>query len=452
MKTDFALSLDFYELTMAEVYFKYKRNSYATFDLFIRALPAQRSYLLACGLEDILDFVRNLRFDWQALAYLRSQGKFSKAFLDYLKNFKFHGDIWAMPEGQIFFANEPVLRVTARIIEAQILESFLLNSVNLETMIASKASRVVTAAAGRALYDFSLRRTHGAMAGLKVARCAYLAGFQGSSNVLAGMRYAIPLAGTMAHSFVMAFKKERESFSTYSRTFPANTILLIDTYDSKKGINNAVQIGLEMKQGGNNLFGIRLDSGDLLALSRFARKELDRVGLKKVKIFASGNLDEHIIARLVKNNAAIDSFGVGTKMGTSADSPYLDVIYKLSQISEDGSRFLPTMKLSRGKNTYPGRKQVFRIKDKKGFYLRDILGLEGERIKGEPLLAKVVSKGKVIYKSPALKKMRAFVEKNLAVLPRRYKELSLKARYPVVISPALKKLIYSLSQDLKQRQ
>lgn len=447
-----ALLLDLYELTMAQVYFEYKRNTAATFDLFVRKLPPRRGYLLSCGLSDIIEFIKNLRFDNQAINYLKKQRLFSQRFLSYLSNFSFKGDIWALPEGEVFFANEPIIRVTANIIEAQILESFSLNTVNLSSMIASKASRVVEASQGRPVYDFSLRRTHGQEAGLKVARAAYLGGFSGTSNVLAGKLYGIPIVGTMAHSFVMSFDSELESFYLYSRCFPRRTTLLVDTYDTEKGLDNAITVGKQLKKRGDRLLGIRLDSADLVSLSKMARGKLDSEGLKDVKIFASGSLDEYSIQDLIKRGALIDNFGVGTHMGTSSDIPYLDVIYKLSQISHDGSSFLPTMKLSKGKVTLPGRKQVFRQKDKNGLFLRDILGLESEKIKGAALLKQVVRKGKVIYCPPPLKKIREFAQDNLAKLPLRYKKVYPHREYPVIISKGLSGLVKELTKNLKKRQ
>lgn len=449
---DRALLLDLYELTMAETYFVYKKNTRATFDLFVRQLPGNRKFLVSCGLEDALNYIKDLRFSREDLAYLERQKLFSKEFLKFLSDFKFSGDIFAMPEGEIFFADEPVIRVTAPIIEAQILESCLLNTLNLQSMIASKASRVVTAAKGRRVYDFSLRRTHGAEAGLKVARATYLAGCAGTSNVLAGKLYGIPVAGTMAHSFVMSFKQEIDSFLAYAATFPEKTILLVDTYDTLKGIKNAVTIGLYLKEKGFKLLGIRLDSGDIAGLSRRARGMLDAAGLDYVKVFASGNLDEFKIRDYLKKNAKIDSFGVGTNMGTSIDAPCLDVIYKLSEVTNDEGEFLPVMKLSKGKVTYPGRKQVFRQKDKKGKYLRDIIGLEKEKIKGKPLLVKVVSRGKIIYRPPSLEKIRLFLQGNLSRFPQGLKEIHFGYRFPVAISPGLKKLRRQLSGQLAKRQ
>ena len=452
MKRDLALLMDLYELTMAESYFAYKRDTFATFDLFVRELPRQRSYLIAAGLEDILNYIRTLKFSREDLEYLRSQKTFSADFLRYLARFKFRGDIWAMPEGEVFFANEPILRVTASIIQAQIIESFLLNTINLQTMIAAKASRVVCACGGRGVYDFSLRRTHGPDAGIKAARSSYIAGFDGTSCVLAGKLYKIPIAGTMAHSYVMSFKKEIDSFLAYGTTFPDRTTLLVDTYDTKKGIENAVAIGLYLKERKHRLQGIRLDSGDIVSLSKFARQALDRAGLVYVKIFASGNLDEFKIKEILAKGACVDNFGVGTHMGTSIDAPALDVIYKITEVTDEEGRFLPTMKLSKGKVTYPGRKQVFRAQDRKGKFIKDILGLEKEKVEGKPLLIKVVAGGKVIYKQPSLAKIRSFAKDNLSRFPERLKEVYPRYIYPVIISHKLKKLRRTLAHQLERRQ
>ncbi len=447
-----ALLLDLYELTMAQSYLLYKRNTFATFDLFIRALPENRAYLVACGLEDVLSYIRDIRFNREDLEYLRKQKIFSVDFLNYLMKFRFRGDIWAIPEGTIFFANEPIIRVTASIIEAQIIESFLLNTINLQTMIASKASRVVLAAKGRGVYDFSLRRTHGSDAGIKVPRASFLAGFSGTSCVLAGKLYKIPITGTMAHSYVMSFKHELDSFLAYSNTFPERTTLLVDTYDTEKGIENAIRIGLYLEAAKHRLQGIRLDSGNIVVLSKLARRMLDKGGLNYVKIFASGNLDEFRIKELLAKGARVDNFGVGTNMGTSIDAPSLDVIYKISEVTDENGNFLPTMKLSRGKVTYPGRKQVFRIRGRKGRFIKDILGLEKERIKGKPLLIKVMQKGRIIYRLPSLDKIRISVKNNLSNFPEAMREVYSRYEYPVVISPQLKKLRHTLASQLEKRQ
>jgi nicotinate phosphoribosyltransferase len=448
---DIALLVDLYELTMAQAYFQYKRDSIATFDLFIRRLPKNRSYFIAAGLDDALEYIKNLKFFPRALDYLRTQNLFSEEFLDYLSNFRFSGEIWALPEGTVFFPNEPALRVTAPIIEAQILESFLLNTMNLQITIATKASRVALAARGKGVYDFSLRRTQGQDAALKVARASYLAGFRGSSNVLAGLLYDIPIVGTMAHSFVMSFDSELESFFAFAQAFPHKSILLVDTYNTLAGLENAITVAKKMLQEGKDLKGLRLDSGDIARLSKLVRKKLDKEGLKRVKIFASGDLDEYKIEKLIKAEAKVDDFGVGTHMGVSSDAPYCDIIYKISSLRDSQGRFLPTMKLSQGKVTYPGRKQIFRRLDKKGNFKEDILGLENESIGGQPLLVKVVEAGKVIYNSPDLKEIRGFALENLKRLPVRFKRLRGSGEYPVKISPGLKKLTERLICDLKKR-
>ncbi len=446
------LLLDLYELTMAQSYLLYRRGALATFDLFVRKLPKNRAYLVACGLEDVLNYIRNLRFSKQDLEYLKGCKIFSGDFLRYLSRFRFKGDIWAMPEGSIFFAGEPVIRVTASIIEAQIIESFLLNTINLQTMIASKASRIVSVAKGRAVYDFSLRRTHGSDAGTKVGRASFISGFSGTSCVLAGKLYQIPLIGTMAHSYVMSFRHELDSFLAYANTFPEKTTLIVDTYNTKKGIENAVKIGLYLKAIGHKMQGIRLDSGDIVALSKLARGMLNKAGLGYVKIFASGNLDEFRIKNLLDKGASVDSFGVGTNMGVSIDAPCLDVIYKISEVSDENGKFLPTMKLSKGKVTYPSRKQVFRVQDARGSFIKDILGLDKEKIRGRPLLIEVVDKGRIIYKLPSLEKIKVFAKDNLSKITQELKDISFKGEYSVLISPQLKKIRHSLSSQLRRRQ
>jgi nicotinate phosphoribosyltransferase len=319
-------------------------------------------------------------------------------------------------------------------------------------MIASKASRVVSAAGQRGVYDFSLRRAHGSDAGIKIGRSSFIAGFNGTSNVLAGKLYNIPIVGTMAHSYVMSFKHEMDSFLAYSHTFPRRTTLLVDTYDTKKGIENAIAIGLYLKEKKYRLAGIRLDSGDIIALSKLARKMLDKAGLNYVKIFASGNLDEFKIKDSLDRASCLDNFGVGTNMGTSVDAPFLDVIYKISEVTDEDGKFLPTMKLSKGKVTYPGRKQVFRIQDERGGFVRDILGLEKEKIKGKPLLIKVVDKGRIVYRPPSLDNIRKLLRRSLLKFPQELKSIYPRYKYPVIISPQLKNLRLTLSRQLEKRQ
>jgi len=439
-RPNLSLLTDLYELTMAASYFEHKPQALASFDLFIRDLPEERSFFLAAGLVDVVEFLKNFHLDQEAIDYLKGLGIFSARFLSYLKELRFRGSLWALPEGTIFFPNEPVLRVVAPIIEAQLIESFLLNTINLQTTIATKAARVVLAAKGKNIFDFSLRRTHGADAAVKVARSAFIAGFSGTSNCLAGKLYGIPVVGTMAHSFVMSFDDELMSFKAFAETFPENSILLVDTYDTLKGVKNAITVAQELEKKGHHLKVIRLDSGNLVHLAKKAREMLDKAGLSSVKIFASGNLDEYKMSELLKHKAPIDSFGVGTKMGVSEDAPYCDVIYKLNEITDGNGDFLPTMKLSQGKVTYPGRKQIFRKEDENGKYKRDIIGLENERLPGKRLLVKVMEKGELTYKSPSLTQTRAFALKNFSRLPPALTHLQKAFQYPVEISRKLRLL------------
>ena len=313
---------DLYELTMAAAYFEHRVLADATFSLFIRNYSSQRNYLVAAGLEDALHELESLRFSDADIAYLNKTGLFSSDFISYLKQFNFNGLVLAMPEGSIFFFDEPILEVTAPVIEAQVIETFLLNTIGFQTMIASKAARCIHAAQGRSLIDFSLRRTQGHDAGMKVARSTYLAGFARTSNVLAGLVYDIPTSGTMAHSYITAFDNEIDAFRAYSETFPNNSILLIDTYETLEGARNAVKVAKEMKKKGQSLVGVRLDSGNMVDLSQKVRKILDDANLTDVKIFASSGFDEFKIADFLSKGAKIDAFGVGTKVGVTADAPY----------------------------------------------------------------------------------------------------------------------------------
>jgi len=444
-----AMLTDLYELTMCASYFDNRKLEPASFDLFIRKLPPNRSYLLFAGLEQVLRFIERMKFTEEHIKFLKSQG-FKEDFLDYLRSFKFTGDVWAVPEGTIVFPNEPLIRVTAPIIEAQLVETFALNTVNLQTTIATKASRVVYAAKSKPVIEFGLRREHGVDAGMKVARASYIAGCAGTSNVLAGMKYGIPVFGTMAHSFVMFFSNEVEAFRAFTKTFPDKSTLLIDTFDNIKGAENAIIVAKELEEKGFKLRGVRLDSGDLVSISKKVRKMLDENGLGYVQIFASGDLDEYRIEELLRRGAKIDSFGVGTKMGTSADRPYVDIIYKLCEKVNGKGKFQPIMKLSEGKATLPGRKQVFRLRDAEGSFVKDVIALEDEKVDGEPLLVKVVEKGKVVYDFPTLEEIRERALENLSRLPEKYKRLRNAAKYPVELSPKLKKLIRELRWKLKK--
>jgi len=432
----FELLTDLYELTMAASYFENGMADPATFSLFIRKYPPDRAYFVAAGLEDFLEYVVNFRFSESDLAYLDITGMFSHDFLHYLKNVRFTGTIRALAEGEIFFKDEPILEVTAPIIEAQILETFAINTINLQSMIATKASRCVHAAGGRRLVDFSLRRTHGIDAGLKVARSSYIAGFVATSNVLAGKLYGIPISGTMAHSYISSFGDEIEAFRAFARSFPQKTILLIDTYDTVAGARNAAIVGQEMAKEGGRLLGVRLDSGDMTRLSQQVRKILDEASLDDTEILASSSFDEYKIARTIKEGARIDAFGVGTRMGVSADAPYFDIAYKLVQYGER-----PIMKLSPGKVNLAGNKQVFRKTDPQGRFLEDIIGTWDETVEGAcPLLEPVIQDGKLLKSHPSLEEIRERFRKNFAALDEKYKDLENPPVYQVKVSTRLNAL------------
>ena len=395
------LFTDLYELTMAQAYFSRGPALYdmpATFGLTVRGYPPNRGYLVSAGLDDVLDYLARLRFDDDAIAYLRSLGMFTADFLDYLRGVRFTGSVRAVPEGWLFFADEPLLEVTAPIIEAQLVETYVINQMNLQTSLATKAARCVWAAQGRGIADFASRRTHGSDAAMKMARASYIAGFASTSNVLAASHYGIPPAGTMAHSFISSFPSELDAFRAYARSFPERTVLLLDTYDTVAGAWNAVAVGKELESDGHRLTAVRLDSGDYGELSRQVRRVLDGEGLDYVKVLVSGGLDEYAIDSLVQDGAPIDLFGVGTKAGVSADAPWSDMVYKL--VCFDGR---PVMKLSEGKLSLPGAKQVFRRRGDDGSLSGDIIGLQEESgpVDAEPLLREVMAGGVRIAPSPA---------------------------------------------------
>jgi len=430
------LFTDLYELTMAASYFAHQVFSTATFSLFIRENYFKRNFFVAAGLEDVLNELVAFRFSEQDITYLQNTGIFSKDFISYLGGLRFSGKIFTMPEGTVFFANEPVLEVTAPIIEAQLIETFLLNTIGFQSMIASKAARCVHVAGNRPLIDFSLRRTQGQDAGHKVARSTYLAGFAATSNVLAGQLYGIPISGTMAHSYIEAFRGDLAAFSAYSETFPDNSIFLIDTYNTIDGAKHAVTVAKQMKEKGHSLVGVRLDSGDMVELSQKVRKIFDDAGLSDVKIFASSGFDEFKIAKFIAQGAKIDAFGVGTKVGVSADAPYLDVVYKMVHFKERDVR-----KLSPGKITLAGEKQVFRKSDPNGRYLEDIIGLRDDIVdQGTPLLKKVMENGEILQPHPSLQAIRESFKKNFALLDERYKSILEYNTYPVKLSKHLKML------------
>jgi nicotinate phosphoribosyltransferase len=390
-----ALLLDLYQLTMAQSYFAEGMHERpATFSLFARRLPPGWGYLVAAGLDDVLGYLETFAFTADDLAYLEQSGLFTSPFLAFLRGVRFTGDVRAMPEGTLFFPDEPVLEVTAPILEAQLVETMVLNEVHFQSLVAGKAARSVDVAPGRTLVEFGLRRTHRADAGMRVARSSYLAGFDSTSNVLAGREYGIPIAGTMAHSYVEAFADELAAFRAYARAYPDRAILLVDTYDTVEGARRAVTVALELASSGHHLVGVRLDSGDLVDLSRRVRALLDEAGLTEAIVFASGGLDERDIGTLLEAGAPIDGFGVGSKLGTSSDASFLDMAYKL--VAFDGR---PTLKLSAGKATWPGAKQVWRLSSE-GELALDVVGAaaQEEPEGGEPLLVEVMRAGRSTWR------------------------------------------------------
>ena len=427
------LLTDLYQLTMAQAYFREQRLGEATFSLFVRTYPPNRGYFVAAGLQDVLEYLETFHFDQAGLDYLASRKLFSDDFLHYVADLRFTGNVTAIPEGRIFFTDEPVLEVTAPIIEAQIVETFIINQIHLQTVIATKAARCVHAAGTRPVVDFALRRTHGSDAGMKVARSSYLAGFAGTSNVLAGQRYGIPLVGTMAHSFVSSFEREIDAFRAYAESFPSTAILLIDTYDTLGGAKNAVQVAREMASRGQKLLGVRIDSGDLASLAIEVRRTLDAADLNDVKIIGSGGLDEFDLERLA--GAPYDSYGVGTKMGMSADAPFADIAYKLVEFQNR-----PVMKLSTGKASWPGKKQVFRQKADGGQTEKDLIGARDEELPGERLLREVMRGGRISSAHPKLPEIQEILAADLAMLPREVKALREPSRFPVEFSPKLQRL------------
>ncbi|MDT8450297.1 MAG: nicotinate phosphoribosyltransferase [Wenzhouxiangellaceae bacterium] len=422
-----ALFTDLYELTMAQAYVAEGMLEPATFSLFYRSLPDDRNYVLSCGVEDVADFLCSMRFGDEDLEYLRSVGKFSDAFLDYLAGFRFTGDVLAVPDGTPIFPDEPMVEVTAPAPEAQIVETWVINQMHVQSVLATKAARIVAAAGDRPVLDFGLRRIHGADNGLKAARAFHVAGVAATSNVLAGRVYGIPIAGTMAHSYVQAHDDEMAAFRAFVAEFP-ETVLLVDTYDTMAGIDKVIdlkrELGAEFR-----VRGVRIDSGDLGELSRRARDRLDEAGLNELQIFASGGLDESAIERLLVDGAPIDGFGVGTAMGVAPDAPDLDIAYKLVEYAGRGR-----MKLSTGKPTLPGAKQVFRTA--RG----DVIGRREESLDGEPLLEPFVENGARTRAAESPDRARERAGERLAVLPDTIRSIHRAERdWPVALSEALER-------------
>jgi nicotinate phosphoribosyltransferase len=422
---------------MAQAYFGSGMHANASFELYSRRLPSTRRVLLACGLQQVVEYLEGLRFAAQELEYLAGLKLFTPDFLEYLGRLRFTGSLHAMPEGTPVFADEPMLRVTAPIIEAQLVESRILNLVHLQTLVASKALRCVLAAGGRLLVDFGLRRAHGAEAGLLAARAAYLAGFDATATVEAGRVFGIPLSGTMAHSFIEAHASERAAFENFLRWHPGAGTLLIDTYDTARGAERVVELVRGSPAAGSFVHSVRIDSGDLAAEARRVRAILDRGGCQAVRIFASGNLDELRIARLLAAGAPLDGFGVGTSLDVSVDAPALDMAYKLEAYAGT-----PRRKRSPGKQTWPGSKQVWRRRGADARLAGDVLALAQETHDGEPLLREVMHGGRRVAELPALTAVREFCRARVAELPEALRSLEAgPAAYPVAISAALQTLV-----------
>ncbi len=430
------LATDLYQLTMAAAYHAHGRNDRASFELFVRKLPPERAYFVVAGLQQALEYLHTLSFNADEIAYLRSLPVFTHvpaSFWDYLKDFRFTGDIWAMPEGTLAFGNEPLLRVTAPLIEAQLVETFLLTTLNFQTLIASKAARIVTVAQSRSIIEFGARRCHSFGAALYAARAAYIGGCVGTSNVEAGRIFGIPVHGTAAHSFTMSYEREIDAFRAYHEVFPETTTLLLDTYDTLNAARMATEFGAKLR-------GVRLDSGDLVAFSKQVRAIFDEAGMQHVKIMASNDLNEFKITELLAAGAPIDLFGIGTELSTSRDMPALGGVYKLVEIERNGHA-QPKMKLSREKATYPYRKQVWR-QSAQGKFTNDVIALapladDDDAQAGEPLLQQVMRDGELAAPLPSLAETQARARQQLAALPDKYKTLRHAPAYPVRFSERL---------------
>jgi nicotinate phosphoribosyltransferase len=435
------LLTDLYQINMIQAYLDHGDTETAVFELFVRTLPARRGFLMAAGLEQALAFLENLRFSADEIAWLKNTGRFGQNLLDYFRELRFTGDVHAMPEGTVFFANEPILRLTAPLPQAQLVESRLINILHYQVLIAAKAARTVLAAPGKLLVDFGMRRAHGAEAGLMAARASYVAGFAGTATVLAGEQFGIPLFGTMAHSFIEAFSDESEAFETFARTRPDNVVLLLDTYDSEAAARKVVALAPRLKQAGIAIRGVRLDSGDLIALSKSVRAILDAGGLKDTTIFVSGGLDEGSLLAFAKAGAPIDGIGIGTAMTTSADAPSIDCVYKLQEYAG-----LPRRKRSEKKSTWPGRKQVWRRYDVQGRMVGDVVTLVNHEKAGEPLIHPVMRGGKRSHGKPSLDDIRKRAKRELDSLPEALRQLTPGAAYPVDVADDLINLAAEVDQ------
>ena len=441
------LLTDLYQLNMIQAYLDHGETKTAVFEFFVRKLPARRGFLVAAGLEQVLDFLEKLHFSPEELDWLERSGRFGKGLLDYLADLRFTGDVHAMPEGTVFFGNEPILRVTAPLPQAQLVETRLINILHFQSLIAAKAARMVLCAPGKLLVDFGLRRAHGAEAGLFAARASYIAGFAGTATMLASKLYGIPIYGTMAHSFVQAYDDETVAFEAFARSRPENLILLIDTYDTENAARKVVSLAPRLKAAGITVRGVRLDSGDLITLSKSVRRILDEGGLGDATIFASGGLDEEELALIARQAAPIDGFGIGTSLTTSFDVPALDCAYKLQEYAG-----LPRRKRSTGKATWPGRKQVWRQYGSDGRMRRISSSTEQDHQPGEPLIQAVMKNGRRLQPQPTLAEIRARAARDLERLPEPLRRLERSASYPVQVTDRLVQLAAEVDQRLAQQE
>ena len=437
-----ALLTDLYQLTMLQAYVEHGMEETAVFEFFVRKLPPNRGFLMAAGLAQVLDYLESLRVEPWELEWLARSGRFSKNFIEYLTRFRFTGDVHAMAEGTLVFPHEPLAQVIAPLPQAQFIETRLINLLHFQTVIASKAARLVLTAPHRSLIDFGLRRAHGAEAGVLAARAAYLAGFAGSATVLAGALFEIPVYGTMAHAFIQAHDDESDAFDHFAASHPGNVILLIDTYDTEAAARKVVDLAPRLTQRGIAIHGVRLDSGDLADHARKVRHILDQGGLTQVPIIASGNIDESMLQRLITGQAPINSFAVGTHLTVSPDAPYLDCVYKIQEYAGKARR-----KRSQGKATWPGRKQVYRFYDSNGQIDHDVLTLVDDRQDGPPLLRPVMRAGKRVSPDPPLITMREHAAKELSRLPVHLRQLKDSPPVNVILSRALRNLTDTLDQD-----
>jgi len=448
------LLTDLYQINMIQAYLDHGDTQEAVFEFFARSLPPRRSFLLAAGLAQALEYLETLRFSDADVSWLKSTGRFSQKLLDYLREFRFSGDVHAMPEGTVFFAGEPILRVTAPLPQAQFVESRLINILHFQSLVAAKAARCVLAAPDKLLVDFGMRRAHGAEAGLLAARASYIAGFAGTATVLAGEKFGIPLYGTMAHSFIEAFDDEAAAFESFARARPDNVVLLLDTYDTEAAARKVVALAPRLKAAGIAVRGVRLDSGDLIALSKSVRAILDAGGLNDTTIFASGGLDEDSLLDFAKAKAPIDGIGIGTSLTTSADAPSADCVYKMQEYAG-----LPRRKRSQHKATWPGRKQVWRRYDAGGRMAGDLLTLETPSLSspasggglgggGEPLIRLMMKNGRRLAPSPSFDEIRLHAKRDLERLPENLSRLTPGALYPVEIGGDLVKLAAAVDTRL----